>query len=108
MVYTPFLKTHGHFEYHREWRKAAISNTESFLSQLSQGTIVSGNLFSNGTAHLLKPFSVTTNVVGSWIATAGHVGAAVVAHVAVREQTLLFLTERGYISLYRHQNNTTV
>ena len=50
-------------------------------------------------AYSFKPLSVTYNSFGSRTAVAGNVGASVVVHVvaaAVREPTLLFVTEMGF------------
>ena len=55
--------------------------------------------------YLLKPLSVTSNSLSSRTATAGNVGAAIVAHVArsaaaVREPTLFLATERILSKIY--------
>ena len=51
-------------------------------------------------ASSVKPFSVTNNSIGLRTAAAGNVDAAIVAYVAVRESTLLFVTERGFKRYY--------
>ena len=51
-------------------------------------------------ASSVEPLSVTNNSIGLRTAAAGNVDAAIVAYVAVRESTLLFVTERGFKRYY--------